>query len=246
METLPWLILGGLSGLVAGSFLATLVVRWPEGRGLGGRSMCDHCGRRLGVFELVPLLSWALAHGRCRSCGGTIDARHPIIELTAAAIGMLAMAAAPGPQGLAGAVMGWALLALIALDTAHHWLPDRLTLPLLGAGLVLGPGILADRLLGAAIAGGGLLALALGYRALRGRDGLGLGDVKLGAALGAWLGPLLLGPLLLLAAVIGLLLVGLGALRGRPVSSTDAVPFGACMAAAAFPLWLFAAATAWA
>jgi leader peptidase (prepilin peptidase)/N-methyltransferase len=246
VEIYLWPILGALLGLVAGSFLSTLVVRWPRGESLAGRSRCDGCGRTLSILELVPLLSAIAARGRCRSCGAAIDRRHIALELASAMVGLLAMLASPGLVGLSGALLGWGLLALLALDAEHYWLPDRITLPLLGLGLLLGAGEFADRLLGAAIGGGALLALALGYRLLRGREGLGLGDVKLMAALGAWLGPLLLGPLLLGAAVIGLLLALAQKLRGKALPAGGKIPFGACLAAAAFPLWLFASATAWA
>lgn len=246
METALWPILGGLLGLVAGSFLATLVVRWPRGESVLGRSRCDGCGRQLGPSELVPVLSALVARGRCRSCGAPIDGRHLLLELAAAMIGVLAMLASPGPVGLSGALLGWGLLALLALDAEHHWLPDRITLPLLALGLWLGAGDFTDRLLGAAIGGGGLLLLALGYRALRGRDGMGLGDVKLMAALGAWLGPLLLGPLLLSAALMGLVMAIALKLSGRALPAGGRIPFGACLAAAAFPIWLFASATGWA
>jgi leader peptidase (prepilin peptidase) / N-methyltransferase len=236
-----WPALGGLLGLVAGSFLATLVLRWPRGEGLSGRSRCDGCGATLGPLELVPLLSFLAQRGRCRRCAAPIDPHHPAIELTAAIIGVLALVAVPGPAGLAGALLGWVLLALLALDAEHFWLPDALTLPLLALGLLLGPSPLPDRLLGAAIGGGGLLAVALGYRALRGHDGLGLGDVKLMAALGAWLSPAFLPPLLLLAALTGLAFAGVRRLRGQPGDPDGRIPFGACLAVAGFPGWLVVA-----
>jgi leader peptidase (prepilin peptidase)/N-methyltransferase len=241
MAALLWPSLGALLGLVAGSFLATLVIRWPEGKPLSGRSRCDSCGAAVGWADLVPLLGWLALKGRCRACGAAIDARHPLFELTAAAIGLLAMLAVPGPQGLWGALLGWTLLALLALDLAHYWLPDRLTLPLLAMGLAGGPGLLTDRLLGAAIGGGGLLLLALLYRWLRGREGLGLGDVKLMAALGAWLSPAYLGPLLLAASVAGLAFAALSRWRGAGEEGAPIrVPFGACLALAGFPMWLIA------
>lgn len=246
MESYFWPILGALLGLVAGSFLSTLVVRWPKGESLAGRSRCDGCGRQLKLAELLPLLSALLSRGRCKSCGTPIDRRHTALELAAAVVGLLAMLASPGWMGLSGAILGWALLALLALDAEHQWLPDRITLPLLALGLWLGAGDFADRLAGAAIGGGALLALALGYKWLRGREGMGLGDVKLMAALGAWLGPLLLGPLLLVAALIGLTMAAGLKLRGKPLPAGGRIPFGACLAAAAFPIWLLASATAWA
>ena len=232
------ILFGSLAGLVAGSFLATLVVRWPRGEALAGRSHCDGCARPLHALELVPVLSWAVLRGRCQRCAAPIDRHHPGLELAAALVGGLAMAASPGLAGVGGALLGWMLLALIALDSEHYWLPDRITLPLLSLGIALGLGTLADRLLGAALAGGLLLALALGYRWWRGIDGLGLGDVKLAAALGAWLGPLMVGPLLAAAALLGLLLA-LFAGRADP-----RIPFGACLAVAAFPLWLYLSASA--
>jgi leader peptidase (prepilin peptidase)/N-methyltransferase len=231
--------LGALLGLVVGSFLATLVLRLPRGEGPGGRSRCDACGIRLGPAELVPLLSYAAARGRCRRCGAAIDWRHPAIEAAAGLVGGLAFLAAPWPAALAGALLGWALVALIALDCEHHWLPDVITLPLLAAGLLLGAAPPLERLLGAALGGGLLLLLRLGYRRLRGREGLGLGDVKLMAALGGWLGAAAIPALLLGASSLGFGLIGLARLRGEPVSAASRIPLGACLGAVAFPLWLF-------
>jgi leader peptidase (prepilin peptidase)/N-methyltransferase len=225
---------GALLGAVAGSFIATLVLRWPEGRTLAGRSACDGCGAPLGPADLLPLLSWAAARGRCRQCGARIDPLHPAVELVAALMGAAALAIAPGMTGLAGALMGWLLLALALLDQRHLWLPDRLTLPLLGLGLALGPAPLAERAAAAAIAGGALLALRLGYRALRGREGLGLGDVKLAAGIGAWLSPFLLAPFMLLAALLGLFAAALDRWRGQPRGE---LPFGTCLALAGWLLW---------
>lgn len=242
METLVWILLGALAGLVAGSFLATLVVRWPRGESLSGRSRCEGCARQLPAIELVPVLSHLASGGRCRQCGSIIPAAHMQIELGSAAIGALALTAVPGPMGFAGALFGWILLALAALDLGHYWLPDRLTMPLLALGLLLGPAPFTDRVLAAAIGGGGLLAVAIIYRRVRGRDGLGLGDVKLMAAIGAWLSPVLLAPLLLLAALCGLASIIVVRLNGRAVAAEDPVPFGAFLAAAAFPMWLVAAA----
>ena len=122
-----WPVALGLLGAVLGSFIATLVIRWPEGRSvLKGRSHCDACDVALGPRDLVPLLSAALARGRCRSCAAVIDPRHWQIELAALGIGVLSGLAVPGYAGLAGAIFGWLLLALAALDIAEFWLPDRI------------------------------------------------------------------------------------------------------------------------
>ncbi len=234
---MPWLwpILGALAGLVAGSFLATVALRWPAGRSIAGRSACDSCGATLGVADLVPILSFALARGRCRHCGAAIDRRHLAFELAAALVGAMALLAAPAPAGLAGALFGWGLLLLLALDIEHYWLPDLIVLPMLALGLAAGPAPLPDRALAAALLGGGLLALLLGFRMVTGRDGLGPGDVKLGAAIGAWLSPVLIGPFLLLSALVGLWL----AWSVQRRTGSPRVPFGAAMAVAAFPLWLW-------
>ena len=237
MALLIWPSLGALLGLVMGSFLATLVLRWPQAQALTGRSRCDACGVAVRWFDLVPVLSFLLLKGRCRACGAPIDRLHPAIEIGCALIGALAFVAVPGPEGLWGALLGWLLLALLALDLQHYWLPDRLTLPLLALGLAGGIGTLPDRLLGAGLGGGALLLLALAYRHFRGRDGLGQGDVKLMAALGAWLSFIWIGPLLLLASVAGLLFAGVSRWRG---DSSGKVPFGACLALAGFPIWLAA------
>jgi leader peptidase (prepilin peptidase)/N-methyltransferase len=238
------LAIAALLGLLAGSFIATLVLRWPRGERLVGRSRCDRCGARLGLLELVPLLGFAWRRGHCGHCGQPIDWRHPAIEASAAAIAMLAVAAAPGPLGAAGALFGWMLLAMGALDAEHYWLPDRLTLPFLGLGLVLGLGTFPERALGAALGGGALLLLRVGFERMTGREGLGLGDVKLMAGLGAWLSWVSLAPLLLLASLLGLGAAMFRLVQARragvaSLGSAPAVAFGACLAAAAFPLWLY-------
>jgi len=173
-----------LLGAVAGSFLATVLIRWPQGRSaLRGRSRCDACDARLGPFELVPLLSWAVQRGRCRRCGAPIDPRHVAVELAAAAIGIVAIIAHPLPLAPVTAAFGWWLLLIAALDLEHHWLPDALTLPLVPLGLAaawagFGPP-LAERAAAAAIGWAALASIAWAYRALRGRDGMGAGDPRL-------------------------------------------------------------------
>uniref|UniRef100_UPI001574FAF9 prepilin peptidase n=1 Tax=Sphingomonas bacterium TaxID=1895847 RepID=UPI001574FAF9 len=151
-------------------------------------------------------------------------------------------AVAPGVEGVVGAVFGWLLLALAALDLAAWWLPDRLVAPLAFAGVAGGlAGFdppLADRLIGGA---GGFVLLWLvanGYRRLRGRVGLGGGDPKLFGAIGLWLGWRPLPAVLLVAALTGLGTVGFRWWRGEAVTRADALPLGALLAVAAFPAWL--------
>lgn len=210
---------------------------------MSGRSACDACGQSLGAIELIPVISAALQRGKCRHCGAAIDRRHLAIELAGAIVGGVAFGVWPGLSGLAGALFGWMLIALIALDVAHYWLPDKLTLPLLIIGLGIGfAGIdppLVDRIWGAA---GGYLSLALiayVYKQVRGGDGLGGGDPKLLGAIGAWLGWQALPMVLLGGSGVGLLYVLFRSLQGRPMTATDRLPLGALMALAAFPLWIW-------
>lgn len=234
-----WALGGGVLGAIIGSFLATIVVRWPQGESvMHGRSRCDGCGRTLNGLELVPILSAVLQRGRCRSCGAAIDHDHFAVEVGAAAIGAAAFGFAPGLAGAGWAVFGWLLLALAALDLRHLWLPDRITAPLAGLGLAFG-GITTgawplDRMIGAVAGFASLWLIAAGYRRWRGLEGMGLGDAKLLGAIGAWLGWQALPFVLLAASVIGLIAAALsgGLARDR------AVPFGAALAFGAVPGWL--------
>lgn len=235
---LPLALIGASFGLVIGSFGAALVGRWSAGRTLAGRSCCDGCGRTLGVVDLIPLLGFVLTRGRCSQCGHRIDRALPLTELAAATIGGVALALQPGLAGAAAAVFGWGLLILALFDARSFWLPDRVTLPLLGAGLAAGlAGVAPDvttRLIGAA-AGFGMLALvAWGYRRVRGRDGLGGGDAKLFGAIGAWLGWAPLPWVLFGAALLGIGWVAALQLRGRRWAATDRLPFGCALALAAY------------
>jgi leader peptidase (prepilin peptidase) / N-methyltransferase len=238
-----WPLGGTLLGLIAGSFIATLVIRWPHGDALGGRSKCDACGRTLGLLDLMPVISFLLARGKCRTCGAQIDTRHLAIELTSAVIGAVAIWIAPGWAGLAGALFGWQLIALIALDVEHFWLPNVLTATLAATGLLtalLDPHMLPDRLIGGATGFASLFLIAWSYKRIRGRDGLGAGDPKLLGAIGCWLGWQALPLVLITASGIGLIAVVLMMARGQSIAATTRLPLGALMAVAAFPLWIWA------
>jgi leader peptidase (prepilin peptidase) / N-methyltransferase len=244
--SVPAALAGLALGAVAGSFVATILVRWPDGRSaLSGRSRCDACEARLHVLDLVPVLSYAALRGRCRRCGARIDSRHLALEIAAAAIGLVALAAHPLPLAAATALLGWWLLLIAALDLEHHWLPDVLTLPLIPLGLAaawagLGPP-LWERLAGAAIGWAALAGLAFLYRMVRGRDGMGGGDPKLMAALGAWVGAWFLPAILLGAGLAGLAAVAAMRLRGREVKRDSRLPLGTLLALAAWPVWLVVA-----
>ena len=233
-------LIGGLAGAILGSFLATLILRWPQGRSvMRGRSACDGCRRTLGARDLIPLVSAMMQRGRCRSCGAAIDPLHGRVEAGCAVIGVLALGMMPNLGGIGWAVFGWLLLTLAVLDWRHFWLPDALTLPLAFLGFTIGlwatDVALVDRAIGAAAGYGALLAIALGYRAVRGRDGLGLGDAKLLGALGAWMGWQALPFILLIASVTGLLVM---LMTGRAKEAGARVPLGTFLALAAVPAWI--------
>jgi len=242
--------MGNLFGLVAdggwwpvlaapfiGSFLGVLVLRLPAGRGVvAGRSACDSCGHGLGAQDLLPVASFLVLRGKCRFCGAPIPRVHLWVEL--AALGVALWAAEAGDRAAllwASCALGWTLLALGWIDAVCQRLPDALTLPLILGGLAealwLEPDTLTDRAFGAAIGYTALWALALAYRRLRGREGLGLGDAKLLAAGGAWVGVALLPQVLLVGALAGL---GWALGRGR-----TRIAFGPFLAGGIWVVWLY-------
>ncbi|MDE0879448.1 MAG: A24 family peptidase [Sphingomonas bacterium] len=238
-----WPIMLGLLGTIIGSFVAALVVRWPDGRSVTrGRSVCDSCGRALNVVDLVPLFSAMMLRGKCRRCQASINPIHWRIEGAAAIIGVAAGLVAPGILGIAGAVFGWLLLTLGALDLVAFWLPDRLTIPLALTGLFSGaagvPPALSDRAIGGVAGFGALWTVAFAYRQMRGREGMGAGDPKLFGAIGLWLGWQLLPAALLVASMTGLCVVLVGKLRGETIAGDMPLPFGTLLAVAAYPAWL--------
>ncbi len=236
------LLIGFAAGALIGSFLAVLAVRMPARRPVvAGRSACDSCGHPLGPLELVPLLSFLLLRGRCRHCGAPIPALLPLMEIAAGVVGAAVLAVAAGPTDLYWLLFGWLLLLLAALDLRHFWLPDSLTLTLAGLGLFsasLNHWPPVNALVGTGCGYLGLEAIRRYYRWRRGHDGMGGGDPKLFGAIGAWLGWQGLPLALTAAAMIGLMAVGVAALRGTAVHRHLRIPFGTCLALAAFLVWL--------
>jgi leader peptidase (prepilin peptidase)/N-methyltransferase len=245
LEPIP-ILMGLILGPIAGSFLAVALIRWPAGASvISGRSHCDGYGRPLQTQDLVPILSYLVLRGRCRACGSAIDPRHLAMEAAGCLVGVTAAVAHP-EMVLVTAIFGWWLLLIMALDLQHHWLPDRLTLPLIPAGLAvaafgIGP-MLEDRVIGAATGYAGLAAIALLYRTARGRDGMGGGDPKLMAALGAWLGWQSLPYLMIGAGAVGLAMILFLRRRGVAVGGSYRLPLGTLLALAAWPVWLVAGA----
>jgi leader peptidase (prepilin peptidase)/N-methyltransferase len=200
------------------------------------RSACPACGHRIGALDNVPLVSWLALRGKCRACGAAISSRYPLVELA----GGLAAAAAiwhfgPTWAGVAACAFLWALIALAVIDADTQLLPDNLTLPLLWGGLVANLfGLfvpLADAVIGAIAGYLVLWSVYWLFKLIRGKEGMGYGDFKLLAALGAWLGWKMLPVIILLAsvagAVIGILLI---VFQGR--DGAKPLPFGPYLAIA--------------
>lgn len=234
----------GLVGLVVGSFLANVSVRLPADEDVVlGRSRCRSCGFQLKAWNLVPVLSWAVQRGRCARCGARVSARYPLIELAAAGIGVWAgLEGGDWPVMAATAILGWQLLLIAVVDGEHFWLPDVLTLPLIASGLaaavLIDRSTALDHLIGAAVGFAALWLLALAYRRLRGREGLGGGDPILFAGCGAWVGWLGLPSVLLWACLAAFSLVLARLILSKPVSGTDRLPFGVFLALGAWLVWL--------
>lgn len=206
-ELLP-VAFAGLLGLILGSFYTVCIQRYLLGGSIvGPRSHCPQCGKPLAPWELVPLLSWLALRGRCAGCRQPIDSLYPAVEL-ASGLWAALLALRFGlltPPWLAHMAVGGLLIVASGIDLKAYILPDMLTKP----GIVLA-GCLSvtlldltplDMALGAVTGGGVFQALRLGYRWLRGREGLGGGDVKLMVLLGAWLGWQALPQVLLLASL---------------------------------------------
>lgn len=229
-------------GLVLGSAMTALAWRVPRGESwVHGRSKCPGCGHLLGVPDLVPVLSWALARGRCRHCGVRVSFRYPLTELLCGAWALLSwqkMGLVPAWPLVA--IWGCLLVALLWIDLDFQLLPDALTFPgtLVGIGAaLLGPG--ARHAMFGMLVGAGLLWLvAEVYFRIRRIEGLGGGDVKLAAMFGAVLG----GPLslltILLAATGGSAWAAVLLARGRADGRTP-LPFGALLAPAALVTFLW-------
>lgn len=246
---MPAIVLVPIIGALIGSFLNVVISRGPRAwglveaeRGPSGLayppSQCEMCGRRLGPLELIPIISFIALRGRCRGCGAGIGLRHLIVEGAGAALGLFALWRFGWSWEMAAALaLFFPLLALAVIDAETGYLPDALTLPLLVVGLAvsaigIGPSLL-DAVLGAGIGGLGMGLLAFSYRKLRGREGLGGGDVKLVAAGGAWCGAAALPFILLAGSLLGLVFAAAAMAAGRKDGGMQAeIRFGPFLAAA--------------
>jgi leader peptidase (prepilin peptidase)/N-methyltransferase len=252
-------LLAALLGACVGSFLNVVAWRLPRQESLiHPGSHCPRCGTTLRWFENVPVLGWILLGGRCRHCGAGIAVRYPLVELLTAGLWVAACLARPSAMGGAAdplllLLAGWLLLSwllpLTLIDLDSLWLPESLCRGGLllglactaGIGLLQGPTPAADLLFHHLLAAGlGLLGFeavsGLAER-LMGRPALGLGDAKLAAMLGAWLGLTGLGLAVALAVLSGAVLGLAGRLSGR-LGPGQPFPFGPFLALGGAAVWL--------
>jgi leader peptidase (prepilin peptidase) / N-methyltransferase len=232
---LPILLVMAVFGAVVGSFLNVCIHRLPRRTSIVvPPSACPHCGHELYWFENIPILSWLVLRGRCRACRAPIGIRYPIIE----AITAVMFAAAwwhywPTPELLASRlIFGCALIVLFAIDLEHQLLPNVITLPGIVVGflfsLVTEPGWQSS-LMGIVVGGGVLFSVAEAYYRIRQEEGLGMGDVKMLAMVGAFLGWKLTLVTLLMASFCGSI-IGLMLIVTRRGSLKYALPFGTFLA----------------
>jgi leader peptidase (prepilin peptidase)/N-methyltransferase len=262
-----------LLGLLVGSFLNVVIHRLPvmlerawrrECLALDGkeppaeapynlvvpRSACTSCKAPIGALQNIPVVSWLLLGGRCRSCKARISSRYPLVELfTALLSAAVAWKFGFGWTAAAALVLTWFLVALACIDIDTQLLPDNLTLPLLWLGLLvalilpLQPGARLPVDLPTAVTGAiaGYLALWSVYhlfRLLTGKEGMGYGDFKLLAALGAWLGWQMLLPIIIGAAGVGAV-VGIAAILLKARDKGVPMAFGPYLAAAGWLALMF-------
>ncbi|MBK4733530.1 prepilin peptidase [Noviherbaspirillum sp. DKR-6] len=252
-------IVAGILGLVVGSFLNVVIHRIPKmmqresdnyvaeesGKPLPHtdrynlmlpRSACPHCGHQITALENIPVVSWLALRGKCSVCKTPISARYPLVEaLTGLLSAGLVWHFGSGVAGMAAVVFVWLLITLTFIDADTRLLPDDLTFPLLWLGLLVNLNgtfaTLSDAVIGAAA---GYLVLWLVYWAFKlatGKEGMGYGDFKLLAALGAWMGWKMLLPIILLSSVVGAI-VGICLIVFTRRGRDNPIPFGPYLAAA--------------
>ena len=206
-------------------------------------SHCPHCKHPLALRDNVPLLGWLALRGRCRYCKAPISIQYPLVELLSGVLSALVIwHFGANISGLAGLAFTWALLALAGIDFRTQLLPDQITLPLLWVGLLLSlwpvfvtPG---QAVIGAAVGYLSLWSVYWAFKLLTGKEGMGYGDFKLLAVMGAWLGPLALLGVILLSSLVGAI-VGGGLIALRRHQREVPMPFGPFIAMAGW-IWFMA------
>jgi leader peptidase (prepilin peptidase)/N-methyltransferase len=239
MESSGFALYGLAVGLCVGSFLNVVIHRLPMGQSIADppRSMCPHCGHPLAIRDNIPLLSYLWLRARCRHCHAPISVRYPLVELIGGAMGLCCLLRfGPGGQALVAFALMMVLLAVSWIDIDYRIIPDRITLPgtilLYLAAVVLTPLTWGQGLAGALAGAGTLYLVAIAYRLLAHREGMGMGDVKLMALIGGvigWQGAIFT---LFTAALYGTLAGALAMIRSGQGLKT-AIPFGPFLASGA-------------
>ncbi len=238
MMTDPALLLVALlMGLCIGSFLNVVIYRLPLGQSLvSPRSRCTKCGYELRWYDNLPVLSWAFLGGRCRQCRAPISAQYPIVEIITALLFVLVVSLTPvGPLLVSRLILVAILVALFGIDLEHQILPNVITLPGIAIGLmfslIASPGW-KDALVGAALGAAVLYGIAAAYYAVRREEGMGMGDVKMLAMIGAFLGWQGVLVTLVLSSFSGAA-IGLALIAAQRGGMKLALPFGTFLAAGA-------------
>lgn len=236
-------LLAALLGAILGSFANVCIVRLPRGESIvTPRSRCPMCGHRISWWENIPLLSFALLGGRCRGCRGRIPWRYPLVEGLSTALALLAwwFFRHPLPFLLYFCLLVIPLVIVAFIDLGHRIIPDGISIPGIPVGIavhtLLAPrgmhlGAALDSILGAAAGGGALFLVAMAYEKLKKQEGLGGGDVKLIAMLGAFFGWKAAIFILLVSSVMGSI-VGVFLMLVLRKDMKYAIPFGPFLAAA--------------
>ena len=228
------LVAAGLFGLCVGSFLNVVIYRLPLGQSLATPpSRCRKCGYSLRWFDNIPVLSWVFLRGRCRKCGIDVSWQYPVVELVTGALFVLVVwLTPPGPLLASRLLLVCILIALFGIDLEHHILPNVITLPGIAIGVLLSliaPPGWQDSLIGVLLGGGILYAIAGAYYLWRREEGMGMGDVKMLAMLGAFLGWKAVLVTVILASFAGAF-VGLAMMAVQRGSMKYALPFGTFLA----------------
>ncbi len=200
------------------------------------RSRCGHCGHAITALENIPVISWLLLGGKCKACGARISLQYPLVELlTALASLSVAWRFGVSEQTLAALILTWALIAMSGIDIAHKLLPDSLTLPMLWLGILLGFFHvfvdLESSVIGAMAGYLSLWSVYIVFKLITGKEGMGHGDFKLLAMLGAWMGWKMLFVIILTSSLVGAT-VGITMILLKKTSRQTQIPFGPYLAAA--------------
>ena len=228
------LVAAALFGLCIGSFLNVVIYRLPLGQSLATPpSRCRKCGYSLRWFDNIPLLSWVFLRGRCRKCGINVSWQYPVVELVTGVLFVLVVwLTPPGPLLASRLLLVCILIALFGIDLEHQILPNVITLPGIAIGVLLSliaPPGWKDSLIGVLLGGGILYAIAGAYYLWRREEGMGMGDVKMLAMLGAFLGWKAVLVTVILASFAGAF-VGLAMMAVQRGSMKYALPFGTFLA----------------